>query len=369
MKFSLCIVLIATMLNVVLSSYEKYFVPDESEYREEGEHIDILIRKRNIRVEKVCKKYNDLHRPENHNVSLFMDWNKKWELPHTGLVDRFELYTTPKMVMCSPRNVAHKALRLFSKEAVTSFPIPAPSKNKKEVKQAPEMKKKVPKAMRALKNEVRSAYKQSKNDKKAIGTLPDVKQKYSGFTKALLVMHPFLRLAKSYQQLFKTDNNKDKDALETKTKIAQYILKINKNPEQEVPSFKEFVKFVINSDGSNNILNDKKDRDETVRLRKQWLPTHYDCEICHPDLLPNFVYKVDDDSFEDEFMEFLEDFGLEEVKEGEAAEELIQSVNVNEKKNLKKYFAELDKTTLDELVEFYRIDLEMFGYLDLRKFL
>ena len=35
----------------------------------------------------------------------------------------------------------------------------------------------------------------------------------------------------------------------------------------------------------------------------------------------------------------------------------------------KEYFAELDKTTLDDLVEFYRIDLEMFGYLDLRKFL
>ena len=53
MKFSLYAVLIATLLNGVLSSYEKYFVPDESEYREEGEHIDILIRKRNIRVEKV----------------------------------------------------------------------------------------------------------------------------------------------------------------------------------------------------------------------------------------------------------------------------------------------------------------------------
>ena len=85
--------------------------------------------------------------------------------------------------------------------------------------------------------------------------------------------------------------------------------------------------------------------------------------------MPNFVYKVDDDSFEDDFMEFLEDFGLEEVKEGEAAEELIQSVNVNEKSKLMKYFADLDKTTLDDLVEFYRIDLEMFGYLDLRKFL
>ena len=44
-------------------------------------------------------------------------------------------------------------------------------------------------------------------------------------------MHPFLRLAKSYQQLFKTDSNSDKEALESKTKIAQYIQKINKKQD------------------------------------------------------------------------------------------------------------------------------------------
>ena len=53
MKILFCVALSAAMLNCVFSSYEKYFVPDESEYREEGEHIDILIRKRNLRVEKV----------------------------------------------------------------------------------------------------------------------------------------------------------------------------------------------------------------------------------------------------------------------------------------------------------------------------
>ena len=86
-------------------------------------------------------------------------------------------------------------------------------------------------------------------------------------------------------------------------------------------------------------------------------------------MLPNFVYKVDDDNFEDEFMEFLEDFGLEEVKEGEAAEQLIESVNVNDKKTLKKYYAQLEESTFNDLVAFYRIDLEMFGYLDMTKFL
>ena len=58
MKILLCVALLATMLTCVLSSYEKYFIPDESEYREEGEHIDILIRKRNLRVEKVNYEIN-----------------------------------------------------------------------------------------------------------------------------------------------------------------------------------------------------------------------------------------------------------------------------------------------------------------------
>ena len=52
-KILLSIIAMTTILSGV-SSYEKYFVPDESEYREDGEHIDILLRKRNLRIEKVC---------------------------------------------------------------------------------------------------------------------------------------------------------------------------------------------------------------------------------------------------------------------------------------------------------------------------
>ena len=53
----------------------------------------------------------------------------------------------PKWVMCSPRNVAQKALNTFSKEALTLFPVPTQSKPKKEIKQETQKKKKVPKAM------------------------------------------------------------------------------------------------------------------------------------------------------------------------------------------------------------------------------
>ena len=54
-KLLLGVVVTATILNGVLS-YEKYFVPDESEYREEGEHIDILLKKRNLRIERVSRE-------------------------------------------------------------------------------------------------------------------------------------------------------------------------------------------------------------------------------------------------------------------------------------------------------------------------
>ena len=46
-----CVTVLITLSGVL--SYQKYFVPDESEYREEGEHIDILLRKRNLRIQKV----------------------------------------------------------------------------------------------------------------------------------------------------------------------------------------------------------------------------------------------------------------------------------------------------------------------------
>ena len=66
-------------------------------------------------------------------------------------------------------------------------------------------------------------------------------------------------------------------------------------------------------------------------------------------MYPNFIYKVDDDSFEEEFMEFLEDFGLEEVNEGEAAEQLIENVNIFDKEDLKKYFSQISESLLNEM--------------------
>ena len=73
---------------------------------------------------------------------------------------------------------------------------------------------------------------------------------------------------------------------------------------------------------------------------------------------------MDSKTFEDNFTEFAYDFGLEEVKDGESVTEFISSAKMEtDKKDLLKYFTELgNEVTIDDLVEFYRIDLEMFGY-------
>ena len=48
----LTFVTIVTILSGVLS-YEKYFVEDSSEFLEDGEAMDILLRKRSLRVKRV----------------------------------------------------------------------------------------------------------------------------------------------------------------------------------------------------------------------------------------------------------------------------------------------------------------------------
>ena len=60
----------------------------------------------------------------------------------------------------------------------------------------------------------------------------------------LLVMHPFIRLAKSYQQLFNSfDKNVDKELLTIQSRIAHYIQKINHGSDQETPSVEGFAKI------------------------------------------------------------------------------------------------------------------------------
>ena len=52
--------------------------------------------------------------------------------------------------MCSARYVAHEALSIFSKEALTIFPVPTQTQPKKVIKQETQKKKKVPKAMAGM---------------------------------------------------------------------------------------------------------------------------------------------------------------------------------------------------------------------------
>ena len=57
-------------------------------------------------------------------------------------------------------------------------------------------------------------------------------------------MHPFIRLAKSYQQLFKFDGKHvDEELLKTQSKIAHYIQKISQRLGQENPEFEGFAKI------------------------------------------------------------------------------------------------------------------------------
>ena len=61
---------------------------------------------------------------------------------------------------------------------------------------------------------------------------------------------------------------------------------------------KGFVKFVIHGRSlheiqANQLQWNVKELEEMYELRKPWLPTHYDCEICHAGKISSsFVRRV-----------------------------------------------------------------------------
>ena len=46
---------------------------------------------------------------------------------------------------------------------------------------------------------------------------------FTGFSKVLLVMHPFLRLAKSYHQIFDSKDQASKELTDIKSRLEKYI--------------------------------------------------------------------------------------------------------------------------------------------------
>lgn len=299
---------------------------------------EALFKLRRLDLVRTCQKYADPDRGASSvssHIGFPADSVNRVPL---GAAERAVLYTHPKANLCTPTFLGRQYVKALEEAALQVFPRPQPKKAKKTDEQSKDKKKRNSRVLAAMKEEGGEVPMPLKKTKKEN---PQVEFKFAGHDFFVIVMHPFSRLVSTYLKI-QTD---DKDVSQ---KLRGFL-------GQEF-TFKGFVDFLI---GKKSLEKDQLEK--ALEIRKLWAPYTYDCYVCNPALYAG-VLKLDE-QFEEDFEVFADDYNLTEV-DGQVLESVTNGLMslVPENEQVEKHFRELDRQTLDDLVDFYRVDLEMFGY-------
>lgn len=122
------------------------------------------------------------------------------------------------------------------------------------------------------------------------------------------------------------------------------------------PTFFEFVKYIIDNNRNHKF----------TKFDEHWAPYHSFCTPCKVNF--TIITKVETLKRDTQYVIYqagLESILLQPVKEKKLRIKTIMNKakdGKNTRKLLKKYFKQLDKQMLNDLLDIYGIDFEMFGY-------
>lgn len=311
---------------------------------------------RRLRLIQTCQKYSDPLMPQFPEVGKWIRYPGAM-VTERGDIKRAVFHSYPPVVACAPNFLGQEALEELEQTAAKVLvPKKKPSKNTEKTEK--KVKKKS-KGMAALQGESRGLKKDGTPPKQVANK--KLKFEYEGFDIAMFVMHPFLRLVSSFKKI-QTDGHK---------LVEQWAELHNTIPGADKPelNFQNFVKLVTQPENHlTGIETELRDPDpkEELRLsqRKPWQHYNRDCLVCNPDFYPTRIFKLDDENFAEDFESFVEDYGLEEVGQ-EAVEDFVTKMSAlvpDTEDQVKPLMAQLDKSVFEGLVDYYSLDLEMFGY-------
>ena len=195
---------------------------------------------------------------------------------------------------------------------------------------------------------------------------PDVNQiqrYWQNFTSFFIVRHPFDRLVSAYRNKLENRNVHDGfyfQSLYGQTIVKKYRTRAHleaehiENIQKVEPTFKEFVKYLINT--------------KIQQFDDHWKPMWLYCNICR--FKYNFILKFE--NLEKEFLalkqylvssniNFPKNFTLQKINKDKLTQ--LTSLDI-----AKKYFNKLTKATIRQLYFIYQRDFELFNY-DLHGFL
>jgi len=298
---------------------------------------------RKLGLIKACNKSKDPHTPQTmHNSTRWMGYPAN-QVGERGESHRAVFYTQPALSVCTPGVfMGQDLLKELEAAALTTFPKPVKTNKKKpssgQANKDQTKPKRKSKGMAALTGET-AVLKATKNIKK------EEKFDLEGFDLAMFVMHPFLRLVSSYSRI-RDDSN---------TQLSEKI----KALVGKDFTFEKFVNFVVQPES----MSSQDPKNEVLSARKLWQSYNFDCLVCNEAFYPDVIFKVDEEDFEEELEAFFEDYALDAVGE-EALEKFTSGMIslVPSDSEVNNLMGQLPRSMLNQLVDYYRVDLEMFGY-------
>ncbi|KAM8715413.1 hypothetical protein ACLKA7_002462 [Drosophila subpalustris] len=168
----------------------------------------------------------------------------------------------------------------------------------------------------------------------------------------LFVRDPFERILSAYRNKLEGSRNSFYKALGTKI-VHRFRRRSTGGPWPRCgPTFEEFVRFLI------------EEHKEGRRFDEHWAPVYSFCTPCSVNF--SIIGKTETFQRDSEFI--IRQAGLESLLLGKLPRRKLRKIGNLAKSGIKsealveRYFADLDRSTLDQLLKIYRIDFELFDY-------
>lgn len=168
----------------------------------------------------------------------------------------------------------------------------------------------------------------------------------------LFVRDPFERILSAYRNKLEGNRNSFYKALGNKI-----VHRFRHRSQAQLyprcgPTFEEFVRFLIEEHAAGR------------RFDEHWAPVYSFCTPCSVNF--SIIGKTETFQRDSEFI--IRQAGLESLLLGKLPRRKLRKIGnlgragVKSEQLAERYFADLDRTTLDQLLKIYRIDFELFDY-------
>uniref|UniRef100_A0A1B0D8W1 Carbohydrate sulfotransferase n=1 Tax=Phlebotomus papatasi TaxID=29031 RepID=A0A1B0D8W1_PHLPP len=179
-------------------------------------------------------------------------------------------------------------------------------------------------------------------------TLPELADSLANSISFLIVREPFERLLSAYRNKIEGFRNKYYKILAEQ--IVKKYRKTPKTKDSSGPTFKEFLTYLIHHYKSGN------------RFDEHWSPIYSFCTPCSI----NYTLIAKVETFQRDTEYIIRQAGLESLLLNKLPNKKIRAISNRSTSDTRhlipKYFGQIDAQTLDQILEIYEPDFELFGY-------